>query len=171
MKHIELPFYRLLKTNKNGRYSTLKGTIDIKEVWESNKEVFITLNNCDTENDILPVYDRPFLIISEQVKDVLSFYEPEIKFRKCVFAEERYDVIEAAYLVKAPELDCLHSSSEVLNKGLIKNIIIDRNKVDDRRVFQLKGIIAQYLIVNTEVVEALLHENIWPFEYQEIETR
>lgn len=172
MKRIEHELYRLTATNIAGRVAKINSSINVKSAWENKyKELFITLDRCDSEADILPVYDRPFLLVSEPAKTILSAYENDIKFRKCVISEEKHGIIEAAYLVKAPEMHCLHSESEVFQIGVVKKVIIDRKKTEGKKVFQIGKLLAQYLIIDIEVIEALIHASAWPFGFTRMEVR
>ena len=72
------------------------------------------------------IVDKPFPLVSAEVKEVFDMYEPYIPYKEIILLDQKFQRMEVYYLPILEEVDCLHEKSEYnLDRSLIKKGIID----------------------------------------------
>lgn len=116
------------------------------------------------------IIDRPFPLISAEVKEVFDMYEPHIIYKEMVLLDQKYERAEVYYLPILEEIDCLNEKSEYnLDKSIIKKGIIDYERTEGRALFRLKGFDHYYLVGRLDLVESILKRKVKGIGLEELE--
>jgi hypothetical protein len=98
----------------------------------------------------------PFLLISDELKKIFISYEASLTCN-CTILSDRVNKIQKVYWLCALEMvDCLGADSKFYPDGSIKELVLDRAKIGNRKIFQVAGIREQRFIASLDVVESIL---------------
>lgn len=125
----------------------------------------------ESENTVFTsIVDRPFPMVSAEVKEVFDLYEPHIIYKEIVLLDQKYERAEVYYIPILEELDCLDGKSEYnLDHSLIKKGIIDYDKTKGKAVFRLKGFDHYYMVGRLDLVESILKRDVRGVGLKELE--
>lgn len=100
--------------------------------------------------------ENPCLLISDELKEVFISYESNLSYN-CTILSDRVNKIQKVYWFCLLELaDCLGTDSKFYPDHSIKELILDRKRIGDRKIFQVAGIREKRFIVSLDVVESIL---------------
>lgn len=117
----------------------------------------------------LPLYTYPTWIIDEYMHDIIENYQVLQKFIPVALGSS---CPKTYYLYKPYVCECLHEETEFWSKGgPLKRLVLDRKKIGFHKIFQIAGILENYLVADFEIVEKLLCAGVYPFEYEEVEVQ
>lgn len=54
------------------------------------------------------IVDKPFPLVSAEVKEVFDMYEPYIPYKEIILLDQKFQRMEVYYLPILEEVDCLH---------------------------------------------------------------
>ena len=122
--------------------------------------------------EIPDVLQRPLLLVKENVKDILQMYDEHIKGKPIkVFASEReIEVAPTYWLLNYEEVDCLSKDVTVYPNGELKEIILDKSKIQNRDVFRVKGTQENIIIVSLAVAESMLRRQVYGVDFERVKT-
>nr|WP_302597024.1 DUF1629 domain-containing protein [uncultured Cellulosilyticum sp.] len=112
---------------------------------------------------------NPVYMASEVVQGVLDMYEDELISKKVVIIHKETQREEIYYHIITDHIEALSEKALFYPDGLEKKIILDREKIGDHHVFQLKDVKGVYLIVSLAVVESLLRRQVQGILFEEVE--
>lgn len=116
------------------------------------------------------IIDKPFPLISAEVKEVFDMYEPHIIYKEIVLLDQKYERAEVYYLPILEEIECLNEKSEYnLDKSIIKKGVIDYERTEGRAIFRLKGFCHYYMVGRLDLVESILKRNVKGIGLEELE--
>lgn len=125
--------------------------------------------DADKDTTWLPYYEKPVFIISEGVRNIFDKYQLFQKVTPIAIGQRNCFPL---YIYYPYILDCLHDETEFwMERGPLKRLVLDREKIGYHKVFQIAGILENYLVADMEIVEKLLCAGVYPFEYEEVECR
>lgn len=107
----------------------------------------------DKSDNVYPDYiQNPFHLVSDGFKQELDRLQKYIFFKPIVLADIKR-MKQVLYWLVIPEIiDCL-SFDKI---GSVKKLVIDEKRVGYLKVFKVKGLDEDYIIVDSDVREALL---------------
>ncbi len=114
------------------------------EIKENNKAVYVDF------------IENPVPLVSDRLKDILSKYEERIFFKPVLLADIKNTRQDVYWLLVPDSIECLSDKSEFNKNGTVKNLVLDENKVRFRKVFKVKGILENLIIIRLDVAESLL---------------
>ncbi len=113
------------------------------------------------ESSFYPDYfQAPVFLVSDRMKEVLEMYEPTLVFRTVILNNVALKTQNVYYLVVPDEVDCLSEESEFYPNGWEKHVVVDEEKLEGRRVFQIKGLRNQKLYIKLEIAESILQRGM-----------
>lgn len=116
--------------------------------------VLFTFGNRDS---IYPdVIDAPLFMVSDALKKLLSAYDPEVLYRRVALNQVKEHIQKKYWLLLTEKIDCLDESSEWHANGWEKRVVLNRERIGQRRVFKVNGILTPKVFVNLEVSESIL---------------
>lgn len=116
------------------------------------------------------VITKPFLLVSEKVRNVILMYEPGIVMKELVLLDRENALAETYYLPILPEVDCLGEGTEYNPAHTaLKKIVINREKAMGKTIFKLAGVKGQYIICNLDIVESILKRGCLGIGLTEVE--
>lgn len=138
--------------------SAVRGEFEPEEFGQiQDISVLFTLGDKDS---IYPdVVDAPIFLVSDSLKKLLSAYDSEVIYRRVALNQVKERIQKKYWLLLAEKLDCLDESSEQYSNGWDKRIVLNRERIGQRRVFKVKGIHTPRVFVNLEVSESILRRN------------
>ena len=160
--------YFLLKKNEEyintPRLIDVFNKIDIRNInllKAHNIDDIVIFNvRCDDETEFLDILDRNLFLISEEMKKLFKKYVPEIIFKTIPLIDLNHERQENYYMPIFEEIECLSEKAELnLNKTVIKKIILDKEKIKNKKIFKIKGSTKTIVVVRLDVAESLLRRN------------
>lgn len=100
---------------------------------------------------------KPFLLVSNAIKECLELYEPNLTFKEFILLDSKYRKTKDYYLPTLRFVDCLTSNCKFnLDHSELFYIELDKEKVGERSIFVLQGVSNQYVVVRLDVLESFL---------------
>lgn len=113
--------------------------------------------------------ENPVYMVSECMQKVLDMYEDDLVFKKVALFNKEAQTQANYYQLLTDHIEGLSDRTGFYPDGTEKQIILDRQKVKEHSVFQLKGCRGNYLIVTLDIVESLLRRHVQGISFEEIE--
>jgi 6-pyruvoyl-tetrahydropterin synthase len=121
------------------------------------EEIVIFNVKCDEETEFLGILDRNLFLISEEMKKIIEKYDSEIIFKTTPLIDLPHTRQENYYMPIFEEIECLSEKAELnLNKTVIKKIILDKQKIKNKKIFKIKESSETLVVVRLDVAESLL---------------
>lgn len=116
----------------------------------------------ESENTVFTsIIDNPFPLITAEVRDAFSMYEPHIIYKEIVLLDAKNEKAEAYYLPILEEIQCLSEESEYnLDRSIIKKGIIDYERTEGKAIFRLGGFDHYYMVGRLDLVESILKRRV-----------
>lgn len=156
--------YFLIETDERYNYPRIRNwheKIDIRDICRDKayklpkrELVFIKSNPETLFTDVIA---KPFFLVSEKVKKIILLYQPNTILKELVILDKIYEKAERYYLPVFDEIECLAEGS-VLNpdNSVLREIVLDRDKIKDMYIFRIAGVKKQYIVGNLDIVESML---------------
>ena len=172
--------YFLLKQDK--RYSYIPSIVDwfnninIKNLNLINadkiKDVTILYVKSDKNNNYLDILDNQLFLVSEDMKKILEKYNTNIIFKMIVLTDFKNSIQNVYYLPIFEEIEALSEDAEMnLNKTVVKKIILNEEKIRNKKVFKLKESSKTMVVVRLDVAESLLRRDFNGIILEKVEIR
>ncbi len=172
--------YFLLKQDK--RYSQTPRILDwfnnlnVKnlnlENVEKVKDETIFYANSEKNNNYLDILDNQLYLVSEEMKELLQKYVPDSIFKMAVLIEFKNSKQSIYYLPIFEEIEALSEEAEMnLNKTVVKTLILNEEKIRNKKIFKLKESSKTLIIVRLDVAESILRRDFNGIELEKLEIR
>lgn len=170
--------YFILKQDTN-----LANAIEFEEF--NNKEKMILLKEDEdkfrattdirvngNKNSIYPDFiEAPVLMVSNELHKIFKWYENTIIYKAVVFSDLKMERQDIYRLVLTDTIDAISDKTTYLKNGLVDNIVLDKKKIGDYNIFNIKAGIEYYFIVSLDVVESILKRNFTGIIFKQVEVR
>jgi hypothetical protein len=103
--------------------------------------------------------EHPLPLVTDKVKSLLEKYQPNSFFKPVILADLRRMRQEVYWLMIPPSISCLAAESVFNADGTLEQMVLDSGKIGRMRVFSIKGIMENYIIVRLDVAESLLRRD------------
>jgi hypothetical protein len=100
--------------------------------------------------------EHPLPLVTDNVKQLLEKYQVNIVFKPVFLADLKRMRQDVYWLIVPPDIDCLAAQSIFNPDRTVKQLALDSQKLRRSRVFTIKGIIENYIIIRLDVAESLL---------------
>ena len=112
---------------------------------------------CTDETEFLDILDRNLFLISEKMKKIIEKYDPGILFKTIPLIDLAQGRQENYYMPIFEEIECLSENAELnLKKAVVKKIILDKEKIKNKKIFKIKESSKTLVVVRLDVAESLL---------------
>ena len=144
-----------------------------QELFETMPAGIVAYYRYSDDMEVPDILMEPTLMVSPELKAVLSLYNPEIKAKsvKMFAVEEEISLAPEYWVLCIPELFCLSDEVEILPNGSVEKLILQRNAIGKEDVFKVAGTLENYVIVSTPVVESILRRKLYGVGFQEVEVK
>lgn len=157
--------YFLLKQDKRftntPRIKNLFKSIDIRNVNRINshkiEEVNIVQVQAEDSSQYLDILDNQLFLVSDKLIRILKKYDPQLIVKYFPLIDAKRNRQENYYLPIFEEVNALHVKAEYINNGaILKEIILDKNKIHRKKIFKLQEKSKNLIIVRLDVAESIL---------------
>ena len=121
------------------------------------EDIIIFNVKCTDETEFLDILDRNLFLISEEMKKIIEKYDLGIIFKTIPLIDLERGKQENYYMPIFEEIKALSEKAEWnLNKTVVKKIILDKEKIKDKKIFKIKESEKTLIVVRLDVAESLL---------------
>lgn len=160
--------YFLLKQDE--RYTNTPRIIDLFKKIDTrninllkahNIEDIIVFNvTADDNCEFLDVLDSQVFLISDDMKKIIEKYDRDILFKRLPLIDKKNSRQKNYSLPIFNEIEALSDKSEFnLNKTVVKKIILDKEKIQGKKIFKIKESSKPLIVIRLDVAESLLRRN------------
>lgn len=126
----------------------------------------------DEKSEFLDIMDNQLFLISRPMKEIIEKYDRDILFKTLALIDELHKRQENYYLPIVEELEVLSDAAELnLNKTVVKKLILNKEKIQDRKIFKIKESSKTLIVVRLDVAESLLRRNFKGIKLERVEVR
>lgn len=134
------------------------------------EEVIIFNVKCTEDSEFLDILDRNLFLISENMKKIIGKYDPAIIFKTIPLIDLENGKQGNYYLPIFQEFECLSEKAELnLNKTVVKKIILDKSKINGKKIFKIKESEKTLIVVRLDVAESLLRREFKGISLERLE--
>lgn len=154
----------------NVRNIVLKREFVTKEYEKRISDVNIAFASPEKTTDFVDILDSQLFLVGERVKEVIKMYEPAMIFKMVCILANLTGEYGNYYLPIFQKIDCLSEQSIITpDKSQVKRLILKPDKVKDRSMFQVAGLMTDVTVIRLDVLESLLRRKIFDFQYTKVE--
>lgn len=114
---------------------------------------------------------EPFLMVSEEVADVVEMYTPRTIFKTIYLLETESEIHATYFMPFVEEIECLSEQTK-RSRGRtdLLDIVLCKAAVADKPIFRIAGFTHAYLIVRLDAIESMLRRGIRGITVKELAT-
>lgn len=121
--------------------------------------LFLQLQIKDKEyNEYIDFIESPMLA-SDKLKTLFEKYDTGVYYIPVMLADMKRQRQDVYWLLVPHEKDCLSQKAEFNKDGSIKKLIINEKKAAGFKIFKIKGVLENYLIIRLDVAESILRRD------------
>ncbi|WP_297430168.1 DUF1629 domain-containing protein [Clostridium sp.] len=136
------------------------------------KDEMIFYVNSESNNNYFDILDNQLFLVSEEMKKILEKCDPNIIFKMAVLTDFNNSKQNIYYLPIFEEIEALSEDAEMnLNKTVVKKLILNEDKIKNKKVFKLKESSKSMVIVRLDVAESILRRDFNGLELEKVEIR
>lgn len=126
----------------------------------------------DDKTEFLDVLNKQVFLVSENMKNILEKYKANIIFKMFPLIDYDNSKQEIYYLPIFEEVEALSEDAELnLDKTVVKKLILNNEKIKNKKIFRIKGSSKTLVIVRLDVAESLLRRDFKGILLERIEVR
>lgn len=126
----------------------------------------------DEKSEFLDIMDNQLFLISKPMKGIIEKYDRDILFKTLALIDQLHKRQENYYLPIVEELEALSDAAELnLNKTVVKKLILNKEKIQGRKIFKIKESSKTLIVVRLDVAESLLRRNFKGIKLERVEVR
>ncbi|MFW5436757.1 imm11 family protein [Paenibacillus apiarius] len=113
--------------------------------------------------------EKPMRMMSDRMKAIMEKYNRELRVKRVDLIDMKYNLQHEYWVMQVPEVDCLSLESEFHRNGMLKRLVLDKDRVKGHHFFAIQGIAEPYLVASLEAVESLLRRGLTGFMLRKVE--
>jgi hypothetical protein len=121
------------------------------------------------EPDYLDYLEKPFLLISDRLRQLFLQHEKRFFYKPIVMADVKRMRQDYYWLLLPERLDCLTPRSEFHKDRSLKRAVVDCRQIGYCKIFKLAGLLEERLVVDRDVAEAVLAGDFTGVRFEKIE--
>ncbi|OCA96885.1 imm11 family protein [Clostridium beijerinckii] len=172
--------YFLLKQDE--RYANTPRLIDIfKKIDVRNinffkahkiEDIIVFKVNTSEGSEFLDILDNQLFLISKPMREIIEKYDSGILFKTLALIDNLHNKQVNYYLPIVEEIEALSENSELnLNKTVVRKLILNKEKIQGRKIFKIKESLKPLIIVRLDIAESLLRRNFKGIKLERVEVR
>lgn len=136
------------------------------------KDATVLYVKTSENNNYLDILNHPFFLVSENMKNILEKYDPNIIFKIIALTDFNNSKQVIYYLPIFEEIEALSEAAEMnLNKTVVKKIILNEEKIKNKKVFKLKESSKAMIIIRLDVAESILRRDFDGIKLEKLDIR
>ncbi|MBZ9691436.1 hypothetical protein [Clostridium sp. M14] len=122
------------------------------------------------ENSVYPDFiQAPVLLVSDEIHKVFKMYENTIVYKLAFFTSLKMKIQKVYRLVLTDTIDALSDKTTYFKNGWVDKIILDKKKIGDYNIFQIKAGVEYYFVVSLDVAESILKRRFTGIKFEKVE--
>lgn len=114
---------------------------------------YVEEDNARVHTDIIT---KPFFLISESFKQLLSVYEPVLRTKKVIFIDREKHNAEIYFLPILKRVEWHKNSEWNMDRSVLKHAVLQREKVGNNTLFMLENCKSQIVVIRSDLLESCL---------------
>lgn len=114
------------------------------------------------------VVEAPFFMVSDEVAKVIGMFEPDIDFFTIIFQTKHQEEVCVYKIVPLDRMECLHKNTEFHKDKSLKELVLDKEKIQGKHIFKIAGISPHYVVVSMAIAESILRRNCEGIQFTEV---
>lgn len=102
------------------------------------------------------IITKPFFLISESFKQLLSVYEPMVRTKKVIFIDREKHHAEIYYLPILAQVEWHKKSEWNMDRSVLRNAVLEREKIRNSTLFMLENCKSQIVVIRSDLLESCL---------------
>jgi hypothetical protein len=156
------------------RLMELFNKIDVRNINLLNahkiEDIIIFKVSTSDRSEFLDIIANQLFLISKGMKEIIEKYDSGILFKTLVLIDQLHNKQENYYLPIVEELEVLSDASELnLSKTVVKKIILNKEKIQGKKIFKIKESSKTLIVVRLDVAESLLRRNFKGIKLERLE--
>ncbi|EKQ50990.1 MULTISPECIES: hypothetical protein [unclassified Clostridium] len=160
--------YFLLKQDERyiniPRLENIFNKIDVRNInlLNSHKidDIVVFYVKADKETNFLDILNNQLFLISDEMGKILKKYDEEMILKTIPLIDKANKKQRNYYLPIFEEIEALSEKAEFnLNRTVVKKIILDKEKIQDKKIFKIKEVFKPLIVIRLDVAESLLRRN------------
>jgi hypothetical protein len=136
------------------------------------KDAMVLYVKTSNNNNYVDILEHPFFLVSENIKKIIEKYDPNIIFKMICLVDFKNSKQNIYYLPIFEEIEALSQAAEMnLNKTVVKKLILNEEKINNKKIFKLKESSKTMVIVRLDVAESLLRRDFNGISLERLEIR
>lgn len=136
------------------------------------KNEIILYVNSDKNNTYFDILDNQLFLVCEEMKKILEKYNPNIIFKMIVLTDFNNSKQVIYYQPIFEEIEALSEEAEMnLDKTVVTKLIVNEEKIKNKKVFKLKESSKTMVIIRLDVAESILRRDFNGVELEKVELR
>ncbi|NFO88193.1 hypothetical protein FDC58_14135 [Clostridium botulinum] len=120
-------------------------------------DVIIFQVTAEERCEYLDVLDKQLFLISKKMMKIISKYDTDIVFKILPLIDSKRHTQENYYLPIFEDIEALDEKSEFnLNRTIVKKIVLNKKKIEGKKIFRIKESEKTLVVVRLDVAESLL---------------
>ncbi len=120
-------------------------------------DVIIFQVTAEERCEYLDVLDKQLFLISEKMMKIICKYDTDIVFKILPLIDSKRHTQENYYLPIFEDIEALDEKSEFnLNRTIVKKIVLNKKKIEGKKIFRIKESEKTLIVVRLDVAESLL---------------
>lgn len=116
------------------------------------------------------IIERPVFLVSNDIKNILYKFNSKLQHKSVVVSDPGVGMQIEYYMIDYPEVPCISLSHSLIDKGVLKKIVLNEKKIEDQCIFKVKHLQRSFVIVRLDVAEALLRKSLLGLNIKRIKT-
>lgn len=134
------------------------------------EDIIIFKVSTSDRSEFLDIIANQLFLISKGMKEIIEKYDSGILFKTLVLIDQLHNKQENYYLPIVEELEVLSDASELnLSKTVVKKIILNKEKIQGKKIFKIKESSKTLIVVRLDVAESLLRRNFKGIKLERLE--
>lgn len=125
------------------------------------------------ENSVYPdLFQAPTLLVSDELHKIFKLYENAIIYKIAVLTNLELKKQKVYRLLISEIIDGLDEETTYLKNGWVDKIVLNKAKIGDYNIFQIKAGVDCYFVASLDVVESMLKRGLFiGIKFEEVEVR
>ena len=173
-------YFKLKQDSRTQNVATIAGKLEMKKIWETKDGLFFPYKITNVglykqDVNFLPLIEHSvgmmekIFYVSEETRNVFKSFQIGVKYQSFGLGNLKRRDLQVYHFMKPFKIECLSDKTVLMPNEEVKKLVLDRSKIGEHRVFQVKELRGNCLVVSLEVIEALLSKQINEFEIIEVE--
>lgn len=124
----------------------------------------------EEESSYLDIIDKQLYLVSDRLKKIIEKYVPNTIFKMIILIDSKHERQENYFLPIFEEVEALNNKSEFnLDRSIIKKLILDKEKIKDKKIFKIKESEKTRIIVRLDAAESILRRDFTGIKLEKIQ--